>query len=113
LPITVRSNRGVTGESVLTAMFFVNVLPPYPLVLTLMVIFPSPPGGICLVYETAAHPHPVLTVSIFNGAVPLFCTIKSCVISVPSKTGPNLYRVSGTKTGGTLRVFFSVPKEPF
>ncbi|OEU63969.1 MAG: hypothetical protein BA867_07055 [Desulfobacterales bacterium S5133MH16] len=49
LPITVNCNKGVTVESVLTVILFVNVLPPYPLVLTLMVIFPSPPGGICLV----------------------------------------------------------------
>jgi hypothetical protein len=30
---------------------------------------------------------------------------------VPSKTGPNLKRLSGTKTDGKFRVLFSVPKE--
>ena len=49
LPITVKCNKGVAGESVLAVILFVKVLPPYPLVLTLIVIFPSPPGGICLV----------------------------------------------------------------
>jgi len=49
LPITVRYNKEFSGESVLTVILFDKVLPPYPLVLTLIVIFPSPPGGICLV----------------------------------------------------------------
>jgi len=42
------------------------------LVLTLIVIFPSPPGGICLVYETAVHPQPVLTSLMSSSAVPAF-----------------------------------------
>jgi hypothetical protein len=38
-----------------------SFLLPYPLVLTLMVIFPTPPAGICLEYEAAVHPQPFST----------------------------------------------------
>lgn len=74
-----------------------NVRPPYPPVLTFTVIFPSPPGGICLVKETAAHPHPVSILFMIRGPVPWFCTAKSCLISVPSTTGAKVYRSSGKK----------------
>jgi len=93
-------------ELVLTVIFLVSVLPPYPDVSTLIIIFPSPPGGICLGYETAVHPQPVLTLSITSGAFPLFCMIKSCVTSVPSIIVGNLYRLSGTKTDGDKGVCF-------
>jgi len=53
-------------------MFFLSFLPPYPFELTLILIFPSPPGGMSLGKETAVHPQPVLTFTIFRGAVPLF-----------------------------------------
>ena len=96
-------------ELVLTVIFLVSVLPPYPAVSTLITIFPSPPGGICLGYETAVHPQPVLTLLITSSASPLFCMIKSCVISVPSITVGNVYRLSGTKTDGDKGVCFEAP----
>jgi len=99
-------------ELVLTVIFLVSVLPPYPDVSTLIIIFPSPPGGICLGYETAVHPQPVLTLLITSSASPLFCMIKSCVISVPSITVGNVYRLSGTKTDGDKGVCFEAPNAP-
>jgi len=96
-------------ELVLTVIFLVTVFPPYPDVSTLITIFPSPPGGICLGYETAVHPQPVLTFSITSGASPLFCMIKSCVTSVPSKTVGKVYRLSGTKTEGDVSVCCESP----
>ena len=89
-----------------------SVFPPYPAVSTLITIFPSPPGGICLGYETAVHPQPVLTFSIASGAPPLFCMIKSCVTSVPSMTVGNVYRLSDTKTEGDGDVCFEAPNAP-
>ena len=99
-------------ELVLTAIFLVIVFPPYPDVSTLITIFPSPPGGICLGYETAVHPQAVLTFSITSGASPLFCMIKSCVTSVPSKTVGKVYRLSGTKTAGDVSVCSEAPNAP-
>jgi len=99
-------------ELVLTVIFLVIVFPPYPDVSTLITIFPSPPGGICLGYETAVHPQPVLTFSITSGASPLFCMIKSCVTSVPSKTVGKVYRLSGTKTDGDVSVCCEAPNAP-
>ncbi len=99
-------------ELVLTVIFLVIVFPPYPDVSTLITIFPSPPGGICLGYETAVHPQPVLTFSITSGASPLFCMIKSCVTSVPSKTEEKVYRLSGTKTDGDAGVCCEAPNTP-
>ncbi len=96
-------------ELVLTVIFLVSVLPPYPAVSTLITIFPSPPGGICLGYETAVHPQPVLTFSITSGASPWFCRIKSCVTSVPSITVGNVYRLSDTKTDGDGGVCLEAP----
>ena len=96
----------------MTVIFLVSVLPPYPAVSTLITIFPSPPGGICLGYETAVHPQPVLTFSITSGASPLFCMIKSCVTSVPSITVGNVYRLSGTKTDGDGGVCCEAPNAP-
>ena len=96
-------------ELVLTVMFLVSVFPPYPDVSTLITIFPSPPGGICLGYETAVHPQPVLTFSIISSASPLFCMIKSCVTSTPSKTVGNVYRLSGTKADGDGGVCCEAP----
>jgi len=99
-------------ELVLTVTFLVSVFPPYPEVSTLITIFPSPPGGICLGYETAVHPQPVLTFSITSNASPLFCIAKSCVTSVPSITVGNVYRLSGTKTEGDEGVCFEAPNTP-
>ena len=96
-------------ELVLTVIFLVSVFPPYPVVSTLITTFPSPPGGICLGYETAVHPQPVLTFSITSGASALFCMIKSCVTSVPSMTVGNVYRLSGRKTDGDGGVCFEAP----
>jgi len=97
---------------VLTVIFLVSVFPPYPAVSTLITIFPSPPGGICLGYETAVHPQPVLTFSIASGASPLFCMIKSCVTSAPSITVGNMYRLSGTTTEDDGGVCFEAPNAP-
>jgi hypothetical protein len=99
-------------ELVLTVIFLLSVLPPYPDVSTLITIFPSPPGGICLGYETAVHPQPVLTFSITSDASPLFCMIKSCVTSVPSMTMGNVYRLSGTNADGDGDVCFEAPNTP-
>jgi len=99
-------------ELVLIVMFLVSVFPPYPAVSTFITIFPSPPGGICLGYETAVHPQPVLTFSITSGASSLFCMIKSCVTSVPSITVGNVYRLSGTRTEGDKGVCFEAPNTP-
>ena len=99
-------------ELVLTVIFLVIVFPPYPDVSTLITLFPSPLGGICLGYETAVHPQPVLTFSITSGASPLFCMIKSCVTSVPSKTEEKVYRLSGTKTDGDAGVCCEAPNTP-
>jgi len=100
------------GELVLTVIFLVSVFPPYPDVSTLITIFPSPPGGICLGYETAVHPQPVLTFSITSAASPLFCIVKSCVTSVPSITVGNVYRLSGTKTESDEGVCSEAPNAP-
>ena len=99
-------------ELVLTVIFLVSVLPPYPDVSTLITIVPSPPGGICLGYETAVQPQPVLTFSITSVVSPLFCMIKSCVTSVPSITVGNVYRLSGIKTEGDEGVCFEAPNAP-
>lgn len=112
IPNTVRLSLGFFWSLVSTVMFLFILFPPYPLVYTFMVIFPSPPGRICLVYETAVQPQPVLTFLISRGAVPLFCMIKSCNTSVPSKTRGNAYWVSGKKAVGALRVLSWAPKEP-
>ncbi len=76
-PCIVSSNSGVSGSSVTTVADFFSDLPPYPEVLTLMVIFPSEPGGMSLVKETAAHPQVDLTLSTAKGAVPIFLMTKS------------------------------------
>jgi len=67
-----RVTLGCCGSVELTTTFFLTVLPGYPVVLTFRLIFPSPPGGICLGYEATVHPHPVLTRVMFKTAVPLF-----------------------------------------
>ena len=43
---------------------------------------------------------------------PLFCRIKSCKTSAPSKTGVNAYWVSGKKAVGDRSVLSWAPKEP-
>ena len=48
-PVTVSASLGCSGSFVSIEIFFLILLPPYFLVSVLMVIFPSPPGGICLV----------------------------------------------------------------
>ena len=60
-PVIVRSIVGLSGSFVVTVIFFFSFFPPYPLVLTFMVIFPSLPGGICLGNETAVQPQSVFT----------------------------------------------------
>jgi hypothetical protein len=48
LPAIFRVTRAFSGSLVKTSIFFLRILPPYPLVLTLMLMVPSPPAGICL-----------------------------------------------------------------
>lgn len=88
-PDTVSASVGCFLSLVCTPTFSMILLPPYPLVETVTVIFPSPPGGICLSLEAAVHPQPLLSLMISSGAVPLFCKIKSCTTLVPSATGSN------------------------
>ena len=92
---------GFCGSLVSMTMVFLNFRPPYPVVSPLMVMVPSPPGGICFVYETAVHPQPVRTLRMSNGALPLFCILNTWVTSVPSGTISNLYSFSGMTASGT------------
>jgi hypothetical protein len=48
VPVMFNVTRWLSGSLVKTSIFFFSVLPPYPLVLTLMLMIPSPPAGICL-----------------------------------------------------------------
>ena len=76
-PATTRCTTGSRGSLLSTSADFSIRLPPYPVVSTLMLIFPSPPGGICLGNETAVHPQPVRTLSMSSGVVPVLATTKS------------------------------------
>ena len=64
-----------------------------------MLIFPSPPGGICLGNETAVHPQPVRTLSMSSGVVPVLATTKSWVTVAPSITGGNSWALGGEENG--------------
>lgn len=88
-PNTDNVSFGCASSLVSTYTFSLILLPPYPCVDTVTVIFPSPPGGICLALEAAVQPHPVRILTIFSGAFPLFCKRKSCTTFFPSRTGSN------------------------
>jgi hypothetical protein len=69
-----------------------------------MVIFPSPPGGICLGYETAVLPQSGSIFRISSDAAPLFLMIKSLITYVPSRTGLNSKISSTTTEDGKFEV---------
>lgn len=48
-PDMLRLNCFLNGSLEVTLMVFFNILPPNPWVFTLILIVPSPPGGICFV----------------------------------------------------------------
>ncbi|RLC04393.1 MAG: hypothetical protein DRH34_04165 [Deltaproteobacteria bacterium] len=80
-------------------MTFFMVLPPYPLVLKLTFIFPSPPGGISLSKECLSHPQGGLTLVIVKRVSPEFLMINSWGIKTPSGTGLKV------KTGASIIIF--------
>ena len=77
-PFMVRGISSAFGASVITVTVFFSVLPPLPLVDTLMVTDPSSPGGMGPGTEAAVHPQVVLTLRTFKTASPWFRTTKSC-----------------------------------
>lgn len=75
-PVRVSSIIALSGSSVYTVARSRIVFPASPSVLTLNVISPVPPGGICLECETARQPHPAWTPAMFNGASPSLAMLK-------------------------------------
>jgi hypothetical protein len=74
--------------------------PEYPLSLTAMVIFPSPPGGMVRSNRALAQPQSVWTVFISKTPVPVFLTVKTWATSSPLASFPNLKTCWSTEAEG-------------